>query len=97
MTPNDLAAEIYLALVRERIKGRGLDKIKDPDMQAGAERACALSDIFWTALGEYAKAKGYVPMPPAQPGQVQGPPVPMHPTQGPLPLAGASPAPGPAA
>lgn len=69
MTPNDLAAEIYLALVRERIKARGLDKIKDPDMKGAAQRACALSDIFWTALGEYALAKGV-------PGPVQEGPVP---------------------
>lgn len=71
MTPNDLAAEIYLAAVRERIKRTGLEKIKPSRLEGVALKACELSDVFWRALGVYAREKGPVAMPePAPKGSV---------------------------
>lgn len=71
--PNQMAAEIFLAVVRDKISARSAEKVKAKDLEGLGTRACEIADLFIDELNAYAKKMGrLVPPPPQSPSADQG-------------------------
>jgi hypothetical protein len=54
MNKNELAAQIFLCAVKEKIKARGTSKLKGADFTGIGTRACEIADLFMSELAAYA-------------------------------------------
>jgi hypothetical protein len=54
---DQLAARIFLACVKDKIKARGAGKLKASDFRGIGTRACEIAEVFLSELAAYTKAQ----------------------------------------